>query len=72
VREAGGDIDLALIFRRSEEVPPLVAEAMASGVKAVWLQEGIISPEAFAQATQGGLRAVMDRCIYKELMARGG
>jgi predicted CoA-binding protein len=70
VRDVAGDIDLALIFRRSEEVPPIVAEAMGRGVKAVWMQEGIISPEAFAQATQGGLRAVMDRCIYKELMAR--
>ncbi len=70
VRAVAGGIDLALIFRRSEEVPSLVAEAMARGVKAVWMQEGIISPEAFAQATQGGLRTVMDRCIYKELMAR--
>jgi len=72
VREVAGDIDLVLIFRRSEEVPPIVEEAMGRGAKAVWMQEGIISPEAFAQATQGGLRAVMDRCIYKELMARGG
>jgi predicted CoA-binding protein len=31
-----------------------------------------VSPEAFEQATQAGLRAVMDRCIYKELMTRGG
>jgi predicted CoA-binding protein len=72
VRDVAGDIDLALIFRRSEEVPPIVAEAMARGAKAVWMQEGIISPEAFTQAVQAGLRAVMDRCIYKELMARGG
>lgn len=72
VRDVTGDIDLVLIFRRSEEVPPIVAEAMGRGVKAVWMQEGIISPEAFAQATQGGLKTVMDRCIYKELMARGG
>ena len=72
VREVAGDIDLVLIFRRSEEVPPIVEEAMGRGVKAVWMQEGIISPEAFAQATQGGLRAVMDRCIYKELMVREG
>ena len=71
VREVTGGIDLVLIFRRSVEVPPIVEEAMGRGVKAVWMQEGIVSPEAFEQATQGGLRAVMDRCIYKELMARG-
>jgi predicted CoA-binding protein len=34
------------------------------------MQEGIVSQEAFQRATEGGLRAVMDRCIYKELMAR--
>lgn len=72
VREVAGDIDLILIFRRSEDVPPIVEEAIERGVKAVWMQEGIVSPEAFEQATQGGLRAVMDRCIYKELTARGG
>ena len=72
VREVTGGIDLVLIFRRSEDVPPIVEEAMGRGVKAVWMQEGIVSPEAFEQATQGGLRTVMDRCIYKELMARDG
>jgi predicted CoA-binding protein len=72
VPEVPGPIDLALIFRRSEEVPPIVEEAMGRGVKAVWMQEGIVSPEAFQRAAKGGLRAVMDRCIYKELMARGG
>jgi uncharacterized protein len=72
VREVTGGIDLVLIFRRSVEVPPIVEEAMGRGVKAVWMQEGIVSPEAFEQATQAGLRAVMDRCIYKELTARGG
>jgi predicted CoA-binding protein/MOSC domain-containing protein YiiM len=72
VQEVTGGIDLVLIFRRSEEVLPIVEEAIGRGVKAVWMQEGIVSPEAFAQATQGGLRVVMDRCIYKELMAREG
>lgn len=70
LREAPGPIDLALIFRRSEEVAPVVEEAMEKGVKAVWMQEGIVSPEGFGQAKSGGLRAVMDRCIYKELKRR--
>jgi len=72
VPEVPGPIDLALIFRRSEEVPPIVEEAMGRGAKAVWMQEGIVSLEAFGRAVKGGLRAVMDRCIYKELMARVG
>jgi uncharacterized protein len=72
VTEAPGPIDLVLIFRRSEEVLPIVEQAMRRGVKAVWMQEGIVSREAFQRAQEGGLRAVMDRCIYKELWARGG
>jgi predicted CoA-binding protein len=70
VEEVPGAIDLALIFRRSEEVPPLVEEAIAKGATAIWMQEGIASPEAFQRAKMGGLRVVMDRCIYKTLMER--
>jgi predicted CoA-binding protein len=72
VQEVPGPIDLALIFRRAEDVPPLVDQAIAKGAKAFWMQEGIISPEAFRHAQEAGLRVVMDRCIYKELQAREG
>jgi predicted CoA-binding protein len=72
VQEVPGVIDLALIFRRSEDVPPLVDEAIAKGAKAFWMQEGIINPEAFRHAQEAGLRVVMDRCIYKESLAREG
>jgi predicted CoA-binding protein len=71
MQEVPGVIDLALIFRRSEDVPPIVEEAIAKGAKAIWMQEGIVSLEAFQQARERGLRAVMDRCIYKESKARG-
>ena len=72
VPEVPGPIDLALIFRRSEEVPPIIEDAIAKGAKAVWMQEGIVSPEAFQSAKRAGLRAVMDQCIYKTVKARGG
>lgn len=72
VGEVPGDIDLVLIFRRSKEVPPIVEDAIAKGAKAVWMQEGIVSPEAFQRAKRAGLRAVMGQCIYKRLKARGG
>ena len=72
LREVPGAIDLVLIFRRSEEVPPIVEDAIAKGAKAVWMQEGIVNAEAFRRAKEAGLRAVMDRCIYKTLQAREG
>ena len=51
------------IFRRSEEVPPIVAEAIAIGAKAIWMQEGVIHAEAARTAKAAGLVVVMDRCI---------
>jgi predicted CoA-binding protein len=71
LQEVPGPIDLALIFRRAAEVPPLVEEAIAKGAKAFWMQEGIISPDTFVRSQAAGLRVVMDRCMYKESQARG-
>jgi predicted CoA-binding protein len=64
--EVPGDLDLVDIFRRSETVLPIVDEAIAKGAKAVWMQEGVINPEAAAKAQSAGLDVVMDRCVYKE------
>jgi predicted CoA-binding protein len=72
VRDVPGLIDLVLIFRRSEKVPPIVEEAVEKGAKAVWMQEGIESPGAFQLAKNAGLKVVMDRCIYKILKAKEG
>ena len=61
-----GPIDLVDVFRRSDTVPPVVAEAIAVGAGAIWLQEGVIHEEAAAKATEAGIEVVMDRCLYKE------
>ncbi|NWF77906.1 MAG: CoA-binding protein [Chloroflexi bacterium] len=59
-------VDVVDIFRRSEEVPPIVEEAIRIGAKAVWMQEGVISEEAAARAREAGLKVVMDKCMLKE------
>jgi len=59
-------IDIVDIFRKPEDVPPIVEGAIRCGAKVVWMQEGISHPEAGSRAEQAGLRVVMDRCIKKE------
>ena len=55
-------VDLVDIFRRQEEVLPIVEEAIAIGARFVWMQEGIVNDEAAAKARAAGLEVVMDRC----------
>jgi predicted CoA-binding protein len=52
--------DMVQVFRRPEEAPAVVEEAIRAGAKVVWLQLGIRSDEAVAKAA--GLDVVMDRC----------
>ena len=59
-------VDLVLIFRRSESVPPFAQQAIDIGAPAVWMQQGIINDEAAAVARQAGLDVVMDRCMKVE------
>lgn len=64
-------VDIVDIFRRSEDVLPIVDEAIAIGAKVVWMQEGIINNEAAERARKAGLEVVMDRCMLKEHMGMG-
>lgn len=50
------EIDVVDIFRKSEDVPPIVEEAIQRGAKVVWMQEGVIHEEAGAKAEKAGLK----------------
>jgi predicted CoA-binding protein len=65
-------VEVVDIFRRSEDVPPIVEEAIAIGAKAVWMQEGIVNEEAEAKARKAGLTVIMDHCMRKELILKLG
>lgn len=59
-------VDIVDIFRRSEFVPEIVDSAIRIGARAVWMQEGVVNPEAAEKARRAGLFVAMDLCVLKE------
>ena len=66
------DIDVVDIFRKPDDVMPVIESAIRKGVKAVWMQEGIVNEDAAGKAREAGLMVVMDRCMLKEHLKRKG
>lgn len=64
--EVAGPVDLVVIFRRPEAVPPHIAEAAARRIEAVWLQPGVWSPDSEAEARRHGVTLIKDVCVAEE------
>ena len=62
LRDIPEQVEMVDIFRRSEQVAPVVDEAIEVGAKIVWMQLGVIDERAAVKAQNAGLTVVMDRC----------
>jgi predicted CoA-binding protein len=72
--EAAADrkrIEVVDIFRKSEDVMPIVEEAISIKAKAIWMQLGIVNDAAAGKARAAGLIVVMDKCMKIEHMKGG-
>jgi predicted CoA-binding protein len=61
------DVDVVDVFRRSEDAPVVVMDAMKKkGIKVIWMQEGIYNEEAERKAKENGMDVVYNRCMMAE------
>jgi len=65
-------IDMVNVFRRAEDVAPVVKSAVRIGAKVVWMQTGIENEEAAEKARGAGLVVIEDACILVEHRRRVG
>jgi predicted CoA-binding protein len=66
LEEVPQKIEIVDIFRRTEEVPPVVDAAIRAGARVIWMQQGITNEAAAEKARAAGLTVVMDACILVE------
>ena len=59
-------VDMVDCFRKAEDLPPVLEQAISIGAKFLWLQLGVINLEVAEAASQAGLEVIMDRCVKIE------
>lgn len=66
LQDVDQSIDIVDVFRPSDQVLPVIEEAIKKRPKVIWLQEGIHNPEAEELAKKAGIKVVFNRCMLAE------
>jgi len=66
ISEIDDDIDIIDVFRPSDQVLPVIQEAIKKKPKVIWLQEGIHNSEAEDMAKKAGIKVIFNRCMLAE------
>ncbi len=66
LRDIPVPIDVVDCFRRAQDIPPIVEDAIEIGAKVLWMQLGVVNEGAAGTARAAGLEVVMDRCMKIE------
>ena len=66
ISEIDEDIDIIDVFRPSDQVLPVIQEAIKKKPKVIWLQEGIHNSEAEDMAKKAGIKVIFNRCMLAE------
>lgn len=72
IADVPGEIAVINVFRRPEDVPPIVDQAIAKKAKYLWLQLGVVNKEAAQTAIDAGMGVIMDKCIKIEHSLKNG
>ena len=66
ITDVDSPIDIVDVFRPSDQVLPVVQDAIKMKPKVIWLQEGIHNEEAEELARKEGIQVVFNRCMLAE------
>ena len=66
LQDVDQQIDIVDVFRPSDQIMPVIQEAIKKKPKVIWLQEGIHNPEAEALAEKAGIKIIFNRCMLAE------